>query len=94
VWPLERTITGVVVWSDGAPAFDAELVLHGAAPTRVPLDTAGRFGVTLPYGARFTLRAQGRREVNGRVRESSDVSTEIGRNDRDRGVQLVLRVPQ
>ena len=50
----------------------------------VPLDTAGRFRVTLPYGARFTLRAEGRREVNGRVRESSDVSTEIGRNDRDR----------
>jgi hypothetical protein len=92
--PVERTITGVVVWSDGVPASDAELVLHGAAPERVPLDTAGRFRVTLPYGARFTLRAEGRREVNGRVRESPDVSTEIGRNDRDRDVRLVLRVPQ
>jgi hypothetical protein len=91
---VERTITGVVVWSDGVPASDAELVLHGAAPERVPLDAAGRFRVTLPYGARFTLRAEGRREVNGRMRESSDVSTEIGRNDRDRDVQLVLRVPQ
>jgi hypothetical protein len=92
--PVERTITGVVVWSDGIPASDAELVLHGAAPEKVPLDAAGRFRVTLPYGARFTLRAEGRREVNGRVRESPDVSTEIGRNDRDRDVQLVLRVPQ
>ena len=60
----------------------------------MPLDAAGRFRVTLPYGARFTLRAEGRREVNGRVRESLDVSTEIGRNDRDGDVQLVLRVPQ
>jgi hypothetical protein len=92
--PVERTITGVVVWSDGIPASDAELLLHGAAPERVPLDAAGRFHVALPYGARFTLRAEGRREVNGRMRESSDVSTEIGRNDRDRDVQLVLRVPQ
>ena len=93
--PVERTITGVVVWSDGVPASDAELVLHGAAPEKVPLDTAGRFRLTLPYGARFTLRAEGRRDMNGRrVRESSDVSTEIGRNDRDRDVRLVLRVPQ
>jgi hypothetical protein len=92
--PVERTITGVVVWSDGVPASDAELVLHGAAPERVPLDAAGRFRVTLPYGARFTLRAEGRREVNGRMRESLGQSTEIGRNDRDRDVQLVLRVPQ
>lgn len=71
--PVERTITGVVVWSDGVPASDAELVLHGAAPERVPLDAAGRFRVTLPYGARFTLQALGRREVNGRMRESLDV---------------------
>jgi hypothetical protein len=92
--PVERTITGVVVWSDGVPASDAELVLHGAAPEKVPLDTAGRFRVTLPYGARFTLRAKGNREVNGRARESSDASTEIGRNHRDRDVQLVLPVPQ
>jgi len=92
--PTERTITAVVVWSDGVPASDAELVLHGAAPERLALDAAGRFRVTLPYGARFTLRAQGRREVNGRMRESLDVSTEIGRDDRDRDVQLVLRVPQ
>ena len=92
--PVERTISGVVVWSDGAPASDAELLLHGAAPERVPLDAAGRFRVTLPYGARFILRGQGRREVNGRMRESSDVSTEIGRNDRDRDVKLVLRVPE
>jgi hypothetical protein len=92
--PVERTITGVVIWSDGVPAPDAELLLHGAAPERVPLDAAGRFRVTLPYGARFTLRAQGRREVDGRMRETSDVSTEIGRNDRDRDVQLLLRVPQ
>ncbi len=92
--PVERTITGVVVWSDEVPASDAELVLHGAAPEKVPLDAAGRFRVTLPYGARFTLQAQGRREVNGRMRESLDVSTVIGRNDRDRDVQLVLRVSQ
>ncbi len=92
--PVERTITGVVVWSDGVPGSDAELVLHGAAPERVPIDTAGRFRVTLPYGARFTLRAAGRRDVNGSVRESSNPSTEIGRNDRDRDVQLVLWVPQ
>jgi hypothetical protein len=92
--PVQRTITGVVVWSDGAPASDAELTLHGAAPEKVPLDAAGRFRVTLPYGARFTLRAKGRREFNGRIRESWDVSTDIGRNDRDRDVRLVLQVPQ
>ena len=69
-------------------------MLHGAAPERVTLDAAGRFRVTLPYGARFTLRAEGRREVNGRMRESSEESTEFGRHDRDREVQLVLRVPQ
>jgi hypothetical protein len=92
--PVERTITGAVVWSDGGAAIDAELLLHGAAPARVPLDAAGRFRVTLPYGARFTLRARGHRDVNGRMRESADVSTEIGRHDRDRDVQLVLRVPQ
>jgi hypothetical protein len=92
--PIERTITGVVAWSDGTPAADAVLLLHGAAPQQVPLDATGRFRVTLPYGARFTLRANGRREVNGRIRESSEVSVEIGRSDRDRDVQLVLRVPQ
>jgi hypothetical protein len=92
--PVERTMTGVVVWSDGALASDAELVLHGAAPERVPLDAAGRFRVTLPYGARFTLRAHGRREVNGRMRDSLDASLAIGRNDRDRDVQLMLRVPR
>ncbi len=91
--PVERTITGVVVWSDGAPAADATLMLRGAAPAKVPLDAAGRFRVTLPYGARFRLQAEGRREVNGRIRES-DASAEIGRNDRDRDVQLVLRMPQ
>lgn len=68
--------------------------MHGAAPERMRLDAAGRFRLTLPYGARFTLRAEGRREVNGRMRESLGLSTEIGRNDRDRDVQLMLRVPQ
>jgi hypothetical protein len=91
--PVERTITGVVVWSDGGPTADATLMLRGAAPTKVPLEAAGRFRVTLPYGARFTLRAEGRRDVNGRMQES-DASAEIGRNDRDRDVQLVLRMPQ
>jgi hypothetical protein len=92
--PVERVITGAAVWSDGVPASDAELVLHGAAPERVPLNPAGRFRLTLPYGARFTLRVEGRREVNGRARESASGSTEIGRNDRDRDVQLVLRIPE
>jgi hypothetical protein len=92
--PVERTITGVVVWSDGVPAADAELVLHGAAPESVPLDAAGRFRVTVPYDARFTLRVHGRREVNGRMRESLEETTAIGRNDRDRDLKLVLRVPQ
>ena len=92
--PVERVITGAVVWSDGVPASDAELVLHGAAPERVPLDPVGRFRLTLAYGARFTLRVEGRREVNGRVRESASESTEIGRNDRNRELQLVLPVPQ
>ena len=91
--PVERTIKGIVVWSDGGPASDAALVLHGAAPEKVPLDAGGRFRVTLPYGARFTLRAEGRREVNGRMQES-DASAEISRNDRDRDVQLVLRMPR
>jgi hypothetical protein len=92
--PVERTITGLVVWSDGVSAADAELVLHGAAPEKVPLDPAGRFRVTLPYGARFTLRAEGRRKVNSHLPENSYASTDIGRNDRDRDVQLVLRVPE
>ena len=92
--PVERTITGVIVWSDGIPASDAELILHGAAPEKVPLDAAGRFRVTLPYGARFALRAEGHRKVSSSLPESSSASTEIGRNDRDRDVQLVLRVPQ
>ena len=92
--PVARTITGVVVWSDGVPAADAELMLHGAAPERVALDAAGRFRVTLPYAARFVLRAKGHRDVKGRLRESPDVSTEVGRYDRDREVRLVLLVPE
>ena len=77
-----------------ATAARAQLPVNPIHPAFAPLDAAGRFRVTIPYGARFTLRAHGRREVNGRMRESFEVSMAIGRNDRDRDVQLVLRVPQ
>ena len=91
--PTERTMTGSVEWSDGAPASDAVLVLHGVVGQRVTLDSSGRFSVTVPYGARFTLNATAGRRINGRVRESA-ASTEINRYDRDREIALVLRVPE
>ena len=91
--PVERTFTGVVSWSDGAPAADAVLILHGAVGQRVALDSSGSFSITLPYGAKFTLRATGSRRLGGRVGESS-ATTEIDRYDRDRRIELVLRVPE
>jgi hypothetical protein len=92
--PVERTITGIVLWNDGTPAARARLVVHGAAEEPVPVDGEGRFRLTLPYGAHFTLRASGERAVNGRVRTSSTESTEIGRNHLGGEVRLVLRVPE
>jgi hypothetical protein len=79
--PVERTITGVVVWSDGVPAFGAELVLHGAAPERVRLDAAGRFQVTLPYGARFTPSSRHCRHRRG-VRARTDRPPAAASRDR------------
>lgn len=92
--PIERTITGVVLWNDGTPVAGAHLVVHGAVEEPVPVDAEGRFRITLPYGAHFTLRASGRRAVKGRVRTSSTESTEIGRNQLGGEVRLVLRVPE
>jgi hypothetical protein len=92
-WPLERRITGVVVWSDGAPAPDANLTITGARPERVPLDAAGRFSVTLPYGAQFSLTAQASRIVTGR-RVGGNGYQQIGRNDRDGELTLVLKLPK
>ena len=89
-WPLERRISGVVVWSDGAPAPDARLTFTGARPERVPLDATGRFSVTLPLGARFTVTAQGSRTVNDRRVGGTAPYQQIGRNDRDAEIILVL----
>ena len=90
-WPLERRISGIVVWSDGAPAPDARLTFTGARPEQVPLDATGRFSVTLPIGARFTVTAQGSRTVNGRRVGGTAPYQHIGRNDRDAEIILVLK---
>jgi hypothetical protein len=90
-WPLERRISGVVVWTDGTPAPDARLSIIGAAPERVTLDAEGRFTLTLPYGAQFSVVAEGSRLVNGRRIGGSSAYTRIDRNDRDADIRVVMK---
>jgi hypothetical protein len=90
-WPQERRISGVVVWSDGTPALDAQLTLTGARSERVPLDATGRFSVTLPLGAEFGLMAQAGRMVDGRRVSGSSLYRRIGRQDRDAEITIVLK---
>jgi hypothetical protein len=93
-WPQERRISGVVVWSDGSPALDAELTLTGARPERVPLDATGRFSVTLPLGAQFTLTAHASRIVDGRRVTGTSPYRQIARQDRDAEITVTLRTTQ
>jgi hypothetical protein len=90
-WPQERRISGVVIWSDGTPAPDARLTLIGADHRQVPLDAAGRFSVTLPLGAQFSLTAQASRMVNGQHVTGNSPYRQIGRQDRDAEIRLVLK---
>jgi hypothetical protein len=90
-WPQERRISGVVVWSDGTPAPDAQLTLTGARSERVQLDAAGRFSVTLALRAQFTLMAQASRIVDGRRVTGSSPYHQIGRQDREAEITLVLK---
>jgi hypothetical protein len=89
-WPQERRITGVVVWSDGTPAPDAQLTLIGAQPEPVPLDAAGRFSVTLPLGAQFQLTAQASRVVDGQRVTGNSHYHQIGRQNRDADMRIIL----
>jgi hypothetical protein len=89
--PKVRTIVGTVVWQDGAVAADATVTLTGAAPEPVALDASGAFRLTLPYGAKYSLNASGRKTVNGRVTGGTAPNIVIGRDDRDREVRLVLQ---
>jgi hypothetical protein len=90
-WPSSRRVSGVVIWSDGAAAPDAHLTVTGARPVPVLLDPAGRFSVTVPYGAQFTLWAQASRVVSGRRVTGSSPYHRIGRNDRDADITLVVK---
>jgi hypothetical protein len=93
-WPRERRISGVVVWSDGTPAPDARLTLTGARSEQVPLDAAGRFSVTLPLGAQFTLTAQASRTVDGRRVNGNSPYQQIGRQDHDAEITIILKTIQ
>lgn len=79
------------MWSDGTPAPEAQLTLTGARSERVPLDAAGRFGVTLPLGAQFTLTAQATRTVDGRRVSGNSPYRQIGRQDRDAEITVILK---
>ena len=82
------------MWSDGTPAPDAQLSLIGARPERVPVDAAGRFSVTVPLGAQFSLTAQASRIVDGRRVTANSPYRQIERQDRDADITLVLKIPQ
>jgi hypothetical protein len=89
--PTVRTITGTVVWQDGVAAADATVTLSGAAPEPVAVDASGAFRLTLPYGAKYSLSASGRKTVNGRVTGGFAQVVVIERDHRDREVRLVLQ---
>jgi hypothetical protein len=88
--PRERRIFGIVVWSDGAPAPAATLMITGARPEPVPLDSSARFSIVLPYGARFSFIAEATQLVDGRRVVVKSPVRWINRNDRDADVNLVL----
>jgi hypothetical protein len=90
-WPVDRRFSVVVVWEDGGPAPDANVTLSGARPERVPPDAGGRFTVVLPYGAQFSIQAQSARIVDGRRVSGSSRYQQIGRNDRESEITLVLK---
>jgi hypothetical protein len=90
-WPLDRRITGIVVWADGTPAPDARLSIDGARIERVALDADGRFSLTLPYGAHYSLHAEGSRLVEGRRVGGSSAFMTIDRNDKDADLRVVLK---
>ena len=73
------------------PAPDAQLTLTGARLERIPLDAAGRFSVTLPLGAQFALTAQAGRMVNGRRFGGNSPYRQIGRQDRDAEITIILK---
>lgn len=79
------------MWSDGTPAPDARLTLTGASSERVPLDGTGRFSVTLALGAQFALTAQASRTVNGRRVTGNSPYRQIGRQDRDAEITIILK---
>jgi hypothetical protein len=89
--PTVRTIAGTVVWLDGATAPDATVTLSGATPEPVAVDASGAFRLVLPYGAKYTLSASGRKTVNGRVTVGVAPAVVIERDHRDRDVRLVLQ---
>jgi hypothetical protein len=93
-WPLDRRISGVVVWADGTTAPDARLSIIGAEPRPVTLDADGRFTLTLPYGARFSVVAEGSRLINGRRVGGSSPYITIDRNDRDADIRVVMKAHQ
>jgi hypothetical protein len=93
-WPLNRRIAGMVVWSDGVPATDASVTILGATSQPVAVDSAGRFSLTLPYGAQFWVNARASRTVNGIRVQGIAPPHAIGRNDRDGELSVVLNVPR
>ena len=84
----------MVVWSDGVPATDATVTVPGATSQPVALDSAGRFSLTLPYGAQFWVNARASRTVNGVRVPGIAPPHAIGRNDRDGELSVVLTLPR
>ena len=72
----------------------AQLTLTGARSERVSLDATGRFSVTLPLGAQFTLTAQASRIVDGRRVTGNSPYRQIGRQDGDAEITLILKTTQ
>jgi hypothetical protein len=92
-FPAERVIDGVVLGADGQPASGATVTLYGAGPeSHVSAD--GRFRFTLPYGARFIISAKKQVTTDGRVVwAQTGFGVDIEREDRDRTVELRLKIP-
>jgi hypothetical protein len=91
-FPAERVIEGVVLGPDGVSAAGATVTIYGAGPESHVSDD-GRFRFTLPYGAAFTLSARKQMTKDGRTVWAQTVSSvDIGREDRDRTIELQLRI--